>query len=545
MRLVQITDINYGEKSPQSLMEPFSSGSSDETPSPKLSDVSPDILLAKTIYYNSQNATLTSQETCEPQDNESSISSLNHQKVSCVENLNTKSIIMKEKRQGSEFGAKPSAPKESVSNNVDSILNNFGSIIKDDKTLDKKNCCPYCFLEVTHFPRHLQRNHEDEGAVREILLLPKDNPKRKILLNSLRRQGNYALNAEKIRPVRRPRTVKENEEYFTCNYCLGFFKKMYLRKHRKKCAMNNCPQRKRENHLSESQAFIICSGIYKDFYDSLRLKTEVLDKMRVDEVSKTVIGDILICSYGESQLNRHKRVQLATMVSNKLRELGRLVIVLKEMTGLQRLLDVLKPEFFDNLVTATKVVSGYDNSNKSFKAPSLALHMRTRLIQICDIAAKMIIKKNRFLECNDPEVALKNIKRLRALISAHWNSELSSLALKDLNEKQWEKPKMFSLTSELMQFQKYVLCEANIACENIKSRKKPLDIDFRKLSECVMALTLLLNRKRIGEIQFLKLKTYKIDRVSNQQKDFLDSLTEKRENFDSKFQKGFNRWERE
>ncbi|KAJ8932596.1 hypothetical protein NQ318_023378 [Aromia moschata] len=205
------------------------------------------------------------------------------------------------------------------------------------------------------------------------------------------------------------------------------------------------------------------------------------------------------------------------MVSNKLRELDRLVIVLKEMTGLQRLLDVLKPEFFDNLVTATKVVSGYDNSNKSFKAPSLALHMRTRLIQICDIAAKMIIKKN---------LALKNIKRLRALISAHWNSELSSLALKDLNEKQWEKPKMFPLTSELMQFQKYVLCEANIACENIKSRKKPLDIDFRKLSECVMALTLLLNRKRIGEIQFLKLKTYKIDRVSNQQKDFLDSLTE-------------------
>ncbi|KAJ8948292.1 hypothetical protein NQ318_020779 [Aromia moschata] len=425
---------------------------------------------------------------------------------------------MKEKRQGSEFGSKPSAPKESVSNNVDSILNNFGSIIKDDKTLDKKNCCPYCFLEVTHFPRHLQRNHEDEGAVREILLLPKDNPKRKILLNSLRRQGNYALNAEKIRPVRRPRTVKENEEYFTCNYC--------LENTEKKCAMNNCPQRKRENHLSESQAFIICSGIYKDFYDSLRLKTEVLDKMRVDEVSKTVIGDILICSYGERQLNRHKRVQLATMVSNKLRELGRLVIVLKEMT-------------------ATKVVSGYDNSNKSFKAPSLALHMRTRLIQICDIAAKMIIKKNRFLECNDPEVALKNIKRLRALISAHWNSELSSLALKDLNEKQWEKPKMFPLTSELMQFQKYVLCEANIACENIKSRKKPLDIDFRKLSECVMALTLLLNRKRIGEIQFLKLKTYKIDRVSNQQKDFFGFFNGKRENFDSKFQKGFNRWERE
>ncbi|KAJ8945463.1 hypothetical protein NQ314_009215, partial [Rhamnusium bicolor] len=321
-------------------------------------------------------------------------------------------------KQGSEFGSKLSVLKKSVSNNVDSVLNNFGSIIKDDK-------------------------------------------------------GNFALNAEKekTRPEKRKPPVRVT-------------------------------------------GFVICSGIYKDFYDSLRLKTEVLDKMRVDEVSKTVIGDILICSYGESQLNRHKRVQLATMVSNKLRELDRLVLVLKEMTGLQRFLDVLKPEFFDNLVTATKVISGYDNSNKSFKAPSLARHMRTSLIQICDIATKMIIKKNRFF---------------------------GILALKDLNEKQWEKPKMFPLTSELMQFQKYVLYEADNACENIKSGKKQLNVHFRKLSECVMALTLLLNRKRIGEIQFLKLNTYKIDRVSNQQKRFFGFFNGKRENFNPKFQKSFDR----
>lgn len=110
---------------------------------------------------------------------------------------------------------------------------------------------------------------------------------------------------------------------------------------------------------------------------------------------------------------------------------------------------------------------------------------------------------------------LKNIKHLRALISAHWNSELSSLALKDHNEKQWEKPKMFPLTSELMQFQKYVVGEAAKACNNIKSGNKQPHVHFRKLSECEMALTLLLDRKRIGETQFFKLDTYKIARASN------------------------------
>nr|CAI5839504.1 unnamed protein product [Callosobruchus analis] len=75
----------------------------------------------------------------------------------------------------------------------------------------------------------------------------------------------------------------------------------------------------RENHVPVSQAFSICEGQNKEFYDSLRLRNEVLNKMRVDEISKVCIEDTLICSYGESQLKRHKRVQLTTMVSNKMR----------------------------------------------------------------------------------------------------------------------------------------------------------------------------------------------------------------------------------
>nr|XP_023026197.1 uncharacterized protein LOC111514190 [Leptinotarsa decemlineata] len=246
--------------------------------------------------------------------------------------------------------------------------------------------------------------------------------------------------------------------------------------------------------------------------------------MRVDEISKTVMEDVLICSYEESQLRRHKRVQLATMVSNKMRELGRLLIVLKQTVGIRNLFDALKPEFFDNIVTATKIISGYDEENRNYKSPSLALHMSTRLTQVCDIATKLMIKKSKFMHYENSQDSLKNIKRFKMLVSSHFNSEISSLALKDLNEKQWKKPKTFPLTSELQQFQKYVMDEASEANKHIKANEQ-IYIHFRKLTECVMALTLLINRKRIGEVQFLKLATYTSNAESNHPEEFLESIT--------------------
>lgn len=63
------------------------------------------------------------------------------------------------------------------------------------------------------------------------------------------------------------------------------------------------------------------------------------------------------------------------------------------------MIDSLKPEFFDAIVAAAKVISGYDHSSKTYKAGSLALHMGTSLRQICDVASKNIIKCP-FIQCS-------------------------------------------------------------------------------------------------------------------------------------------------
>lgn len=193
----------------------------------------------------------------------------------------------------------------------------------------KKCCSLYCFKEVTHFARHLEHNHAEEGAVRTIIAIPVKDKKRRTLLNALRRQGNYLYTESQnvIRPVGRPiQKINETdsnlrkEDYVICPNCFGYFKRNYLRRHRGKCSMRSNPKSGRENHLSEAQIAITCSGNYSKFYSSLRLKKEVYTIMRADEISKTAMEETLICSVAEELLGKHKRIQIKTVISNKMRE---------------------------------------------------------------------------------------------------------------------------------------------------------------------------------------------------------------------------------
>ncbi|XP_050314971.1 uncharacterized protein LOC126749344 [Anthonomus grandis grandis] len=281
----------------------------------------------------------------------------------------------------------------------------------------------------------------------------------------------------------------------------------------------------REHHLSSAQMFAMCTGPNCNFYESLRLKNEVFPIMRSDDISKAAMGDVLICSYAESLLRKHRRPQIKNVISNKMRELGRLLLTLREASGCQILLDTLKPEMFDHFVAATKIISGYNEETQSFKASSLALHMGTTLKQICDMATKLLIKKTKLLPYEDSEKCLKEIKRLKNLFENHWSSKISSLALKNLNENKYEKPKLMPLTTDIMKFNNYVSRQAREARDKLMGTTHP-KANFRLLSECILALTLLLNRKRIGEVQFLKVENYIDVSMQNVQEEFLQALSE-------------------
>ncbi|KAK9685896.1 hypothetical protein QE152_g37600 [Popillia japonica] len=107
----------------------------------------------------------------------------------------------------------------------------------------------------------------------------------------------------------------------------------------------------------------------------------------------------------------------------------------------------------------------------------------------------------------DNAIRRSEIKDLRKLIEGHWCNELSSLALKDLKEKHWEKPLQLPLTSDLQLFNNYIDALADESLKGLENSDNN-KIYYKQLTQCVLAKTVLFNRKRVGDVQYLKIENY-------------------------------------
>ncbi|KAK4885177.1 hypothetical protein RN001_001448 [Aquatica leii] len=98
------------------------------------------------------------------------------------------------------------------------------------------------------------------------------------------------------------------------------------------------------------------------------------------------------------------------------------------------------------------------------------------------------------------------------MVVNHWNNEISSLATKDLAEKKWNKPVTLPLTKDVMKFRNYV---TKVAMDNFELLKKQNSDEqaFKKLVEASLCLTILFNRRRIGDVQITQ-DVYQTAKVS-------------------------------
>ncbi|KAK4885182.1 hypothetical protein RN001_001453 [Aquatica leii] len=381
---------------------------------------------------------------------------------------------------------------------------------------NKKDYCFFCDTDVIKFSRHVLRRHSAEIEVQEILAFKVRDKRRKHLFNKLRNKGNFikSSNAENVVPVRKPALgnpeLPTASTFLPCKYCKGYYKKKYLYRHVKKCPHNNDDKTIKVNAQSEGQSLL---SAYKK-NDILR--KEIFPNMRPDAISFTAKTDPLICAVAVRYLKSHRDKQFRLVASRKMRQLAALLIEVKKKTKVKCLLDALNPLNFDILVECTKIIAKYDNDSETYGAPSLATQMGTELKDCIDVAYNMSIKKFRKETENTNQ-----LKILKDLIISEWRYEVSTIANNNLQQKKWNKPSLIPLAEDLTLLKTYLHAKG-AKCRNALQLKPDDEKAFKTLVEITYVQLLLLNRRRVGELQRMTVISYTTN-INNQNSIEFDS----------------------
>lgn len=78
--------------------------------------------------------------------------------------------------------------------------------------------------------------------------------------------------------------------------------------------------------------------------------------MQVNRVSLNRKGDQIICQYAKDCMPKHKRLHIKNAISNKIIELGRLLMPLQDNYQINSVLEMMKPENLDNVVPASRII---------------------------------------------------------------------------------------------------------------------------------------------------------------------------------------------
>ncbi|XP_033096320.1 uncharacterized protein LOC117100633 isoform X2 [Anneissia japonica] len=256
---------------------------------------------------------------------------------------------------------------------------------------DKVHYCMYCHIPQKKLPRHLSTLHKDEKSV--IKWLNENNKEKKSAkLTKMRNLGNLLHNCEVLKDgvgelvvVYRPTRKAHASDYVPCQSCYGYFAKRELWKHKCQLPIDDAQKSKKRNRrVTEGKMLLPSTKAI-----SSHLKT-VLSGLTCDSVGQVVKCDNLILQFGEKLCSKHGHdPDQHTNIRTKMREVARLVIAFRKLTKSTNasLSSLIDPECFLDVVSAAKLVSGYDECTQTYSIPSLALKLGHSL-KTCSLIQK-------------------------------------------------------------------------------------------------------------------------------------------------------------
>ncbi|XP_073667579.1 uncharacterized protein [Paramisgurnus dabryanus] len=371
-------------------------------------------------------------------------------------------------------------------------------------TSGHKNYCYICGKPQSKFTRHLKIHENTNMDVARALALPKHSKERKKLLDKLRNKGNYEHNASvlasgsgQLKLKRKPKKNYNPNDYVNCMYCHAMFLRRELWRHVRNCPSKSGdqeqPGRNKVLALATMSDSVLCQQMSQSVW-------KLLTPMKDDDISAAVRSDFTILQLAQSFFNKHGQdPSKHDYIRQKLREVGRLLLVLRKQFSLHTIEDAVKPANFEMIIQAVKRVSGYDAAKHTYQTPSLALKLGHSLNKLCDII------HCRALMAED-DARIKSTQTFKKLVNSKWSELVSHGALTTLHEGHFNKPSTLPFTEDVQRLHQHLETVADLATDNLK--KTASTKVYGELCRSTLAKIILFNRRRVGEVARMQLKCF-------------------------------------
>lgn len=192
-----------------------------------------------------------------------------------------------------------------------------------------------------------------------------------------------------------PKVPGSTPDYTHCMHCQGLYIQKSLWKHVRYCPLNpnaEEPKPGQKMRIQSAMPFKLCP---QPDYVSTGL-WKIVCGMNSGQVSFVVRNDKCILLMGEELYNklqpddrRNKYIQ------QRMREVARLLITARTCTPLMCFEDLVIPSNLPHVITAVRAVAGYNEENKTYDHPTLAIQMGYNLMNIGSAVESCALKSGR------------------------------------------------------------------------------------------------------------------------------------------------------
>ncbi|XP_056598321.1 uncharacterized protein LOC130416996 [Triplophysa dalaica] len=253
------------------------------------------------------------------------------------------------------------------------------------------------------------------------------------------------------------------------------------------------PGRTRVLTLASMSDSVLCQQMSQEIW-------KLLTPMKDDDISAAVRSDFSILQLAQSFLNKHGQdPSKYDYIRQKLREVGRLLLIIRTQSSLHTIEDAVKPAHFGIVIQAVKTVSGYDAAKHAYRTPSLALKLGHSLNKICDILHCRVLMA-------EDDARIKSTQTFKKLCNSKWPELVSHGALTTLHEGHFNKPSTLPFTEDVQRLHQHLETVAELASGNLKKTASPQV--YGELCRSTLAKIIIFNRRRGGEVARMQLKSF-------------------------------------